>query len=1168
VYWFWKNGNISREGITADLEAMHRVGIGGVIMMEVALSVPQGPVPFFSERWRELFGHAAAEADRLGLKISMNSAPGWTGSGGAWVTPERSMQKVVASETEVSGPGRVDQVLTQPETLHGFYRDIAVLAFPTPEGDYRIADIREKALYERGPFSSRPGVRPAFAAVAVYETVPPEQRILMHKIVDLTARMDASGRLVWDVPDGRWTILRFGHTSTGQTNRPAPSPGLECDKLDKEALDGHFRQFTAQLLADVGPRAGQTLVATHLDSWEVGGQNWTGRFRDEFQRRRGYDPILYLPVMTGRVVESLEVSERFLWDLRQTVSEMIAENHGRHMRELAHRHGMWLSIEAYDMTPCDDMTLGETADVPMCEFWSNTFDTRYSVKEATSVGHVYGKPVVAAEAFTSTESWLLHPGSVKALGDWAFSEGVNRFVIHRYVHQPFRKIRPGLSLGPHGVHYERTQTWWELSRPWHEYLARCQYLLQQGRWIADVLYLSPEGAPNVFQAPEPAPKGYKFDACTPDALLTRVSVSQGALVLPDGSKYRLLVLPDAQAMTPTLLRKIKQVVEAGATVVGGPPKKSPSLSGYPHCDEEVEQLAGALWGAGEGSGFGVQGSGRWTAPGLEDLNRPGRASGKGRIVWGSGFKRPRPRVEDAGRRLTQARWIWHREGNPAASAPVGKRYFRRTLKLEEGVEIEWARAFMTADNAFELWINGGKAGEGNNFHTFYSIDVTRPIRPGVNVLAVMADNGGNSSNPAALVGTLVVRYRDGREAVFATDQQWQTTKEAGRDWATNTESPGWSPAMELGRLGMAPWGNPSMPVEKHEIYPPSKAIVALLGRLRVPPDFVAAVHSGAADASQFERHPSRVRASAGRPAITDDARPNSPLRYAHRETDGTDVYFVSNGTVRLVQAACMFRVKDKAPELWHPETGRIRPLPQYSSTEDGRTVVPLRFEPAESYFVVFRPSPGNVRSQPNRSAHGKNFLEFKPLTDINGPWQVAFEPRWGGPEQPVTFKRLEDWSKSLDTRIKFYSGSATYTNTTNVPAQTIARGRRLYLDLGRVEVMAAVELNGKDLGALWKPPFRVEITDAVRAGPNTLVIKVVNLWPNRMIGDQRLPEDSERRANGTLLRWPQWLLEGKPSPTGRYAFASWKHWSADSPLLESGLLGPVAMLVENSENGH
>lgn len=1110
VYWFWKNGNISREGITADLESMQQQGIGGVIIMEVALTVPPGDVRFFSAEWRELFRYAVSEAARLGLVVSMNSAPGWTGSGGPWVTPEQSMQKVVASETTVSGPRKFAETLPQPETVRGFYRDIAVLAFPTPQGDYRIADIREKALYERGPISSMPGVRAAFYPPAEYKRLPAEQVISLDKVVELSSRMDADGRLTWDVPPGRWTLLRFGHTSTGQTNRPAALPGLECDKLDKRALDEHFKHFTAKLLEDVGPLAGKTLVATHLDSWEVGAQNWTAGFRAAFRRRRGYDLLRYLPVMTGRVVEGVEVSERFLWDLRQTVSEMIVENHGRHLHDLARRHGLWLSIEPYDMTPCDDMTLGASADVPMCEFWTNTFDTRYSVKEATSIAHVYGKPVVAVEAFTSgpADAWRLHPGVIKPFGDWAFCEGVNRFVIHRCIHQPFLQIRPGLSLGPHGVHYERTQTWWPFSKPWHEYLARCQHVLRQGRFVADVLYLSPEGAPNVFQRPRPEPVGYKYDACTPEALLTRLGVEDGRLVLPDGMSYRLLVLPEAARMTPEILAKIKSLVETGATVVGVPPSESPSLSGHPQCDETIDRLAGSLWPAEASATELVE-----------------RSVGKGRMIRCPTRVGSQPK-EHIGELVARARWIWHREGQPAASAPLGKRYFRREVTLEAGSRLESARVAMTADNAFTLYVNGREALAGGNFHRLSTKDVASRLRPGANTLAVVAENGGGQPNPAGLIGVLEVRYADGQTVIVHTDGQWRAADRPREGWMESSATGVWQVAMELGPFGMAPWGRPRAMPPRRDVYPNAALLTRILREMGMPPDFEA-------DAS---------------------------LRFAHRKLGATDVYFVSNGEDQCVAAECVFRVRGKRPWLWHPETGKRRPLPESSTTSDGRTAVPLRFEAAEGYFVVFEPDDPDPATKAGEVPGERNFPALGPVADIRGSWKVRFDPKCGGPKGTLTWDELVDWSRRPDDAVRYYSGVATYARTIEIPVELLGQGRRLFLDLGRVEVMAAVMLNGTDLGILWKRPFRVEITGAVRPGANALKVEVVNLWPNRMIGDDRLPPASDRHPNGRLKSWPEWLLDGKPNPTGRHTFAPWNPWTKDSPLLTSGLLGPVRLL--------
>ncbi len=193
-------------------------------------------------------------------------------------------------------------------------------------------------------------------------------------------------------------------------------------------------------------------------------------------------------MVTGRVVESVEVSERFLWDLRRTVSDLLVANYAGRFRELAHQHGLRLTIEAYDGAPCDEMTYAGQADEPMAEFWSWGFNTAYSCTEMASAAHVYGKRILGAEAFTANdgEKWLHHPASIKALGDWAFCEGINRFVFHRYALQPWRDYAPGMSMGPWGLHYERTQTWWEQSAAWHEYLARCQFMLRQGLFVADI----------------------------------------------------------------------------------------------------------------------------------------------------------------------------------------------------------------------------------------------------------------------------------------------------------------------------------------------------------------------------------------------------------------------------------------------------------------------------------------------------------------------------------------------------------------------------------------------------------------------------------------------------------------------------------------------------------
>jgi hypothetical protein len=443
VYWFWLNGNITSNGITADLEALARAGLGGVLIMEVDQGAPVGPVPFMGPEWRQLFKHVVAEAGRLGLEVNMNNDAGWNGSGGPWIKPEQSMQTVVVTATNLEGGGRFEGLLAQPKTVRQYYRDIAVLAFPTP-GPHRIDNFQVKAGYQVG------GVGPAAKT-----NLSPAMVIERSRIMDLSLQMDKGGRLAWDVPPGQWTVLRFGHTSTGVENAPSPASGrgLECDKLSKQGIEANFAGMMAKLIADVGPAAGQALAATHIDSWENGAQNWTAAMRDEFRQRRGYELLPFLPVLTGRVVESLEVSERFLWDWRQTISELVVENYAEHLQTLAHRHGLRLSIEAYG-GPCDDAPYAGRADEPMSEFWigGGAFET---CKEMASAAHTYGRRILGAESFTAAdqERWLEHPGSIKALGDRAFCDGVNRFVFHRYALQPWLEYRPGMTMGPWGLHY-------------------------------------------------------------------------------------------------------------------------------------------------------------------------------------------------------------------------------------------------------------------------------------------------------------------------------------------------------------------------------------------------------------------------------------------------------------------------------------------------------------------------------------------------------------------------------------------------------------------------------------------------------------------------------------------------------------------------------------------
>ena len=1048
AYWYWIDGNITREGITADLEAMKRAGIGGVELYNIGGHGPPGPVKVMSPEWRELMRHAITAAGKLGLEVDLNNSPGgWSSSGGPWITPELSMQKLTWSETRFQGGRSFSGTLAQPVTNEGWYRDVAVLAFPTPtaecgevpkpaiicsdpkfntalltNGDeskhgvlakpaasqpqfiqftydqpflsrslhiyprrygsvpkgrllasddgrtwrevlafapsrnwssldavfasttarhwriefleknnvdlaevvlsprYRTAEWTGKAIWDQYGLD-----KPRFTPAAL--AAPPECRIALDTIRDLTGAMDGTGKLSWEVPPGDWTVMRFGHTATGQHTGPAGpgADGLECDKFDSAALDVHWAKGLKPFLDD--PELGKHIQYIHIDSYEKGAQNWTRDFRALFAKRRGYDLLNYLPAVTGRVVQDTATTERFLWDFRQVCCGLMADTYFSHMNELCHRDGRQLTIEPYHQTQFKSVTAGGYADVPMCEFWTGGLPGPYWYKLGASPGHVYGRRIIGAEAFTAPRAvggnYTTDPWALKTLGDLAFCGGVNRYVFHVYVHQPWLDRAPGMTLAAFGTHFERNNTWFEQLPAYTRYVSRCQHMLRQGRFVADVLYFDGENAPDDGYNPGgiiAPPVGYDYDVCDERALWQRVTVADGRLVLPDGVSYRVLVLPDTDRMTPGLLRRICELVEAGATVVGPRPLCSPSLAGQPAADDELKFMVDALWGP-DGEATKVD-----------------RVCGKGRVIWG-------------------------------------------------------------------------------------------------------------------------------------------------------------------------------------------KPLKAVLSTLAVAPDFEA-------------------------------RNATAPLNHIHRSLDDGELYFVASTGDKPQNAECVFRTAGRQPELWDAVSGEMRLLPAFRE-ESGRTVVPMEFLPRQSFFLLFRKTAG-----PSVTALA-NFPRPTVVGEVNGPWEVAFDPKWGGPAK-IRFDKLIDWTSHADAGIKYYSGKATYLTTFNAPASGDGKSP-LYLDLGTVKNLAEVRLNGVALGTVWCAPWSVPVRDHLKPTGNTLEIDVVNLWPNRMIGDEQLPEDCEWQESGhggkQLKSFPAWLTNNQPRSSGRFAFSSWKHFTRDAPLLPSGLLGPVTLQI-------
>jgi hypothetical protein len=1101
VFWYWMNGAVTPAGITADLEAMKEAGIGGAYLMPIkdvenppAISPPARQL---SPQWWAMVKHSMQEADRLGLKLAMHVSDGFALAGGPWITPELSMQHVVSAQTQVTGGKKLSLLLPQPPRVQGYYRDVAVYAYPTPNGsgistaavkptitssltgenldliatpgnkkgfktsepgwiqyafdqpftcrslrirsngyNYQANRLRAEVSddgrtfrpvtrlqpprsgwqdssavthalpattarffrFAYDPAGSEPGAEDLDAAkwkqsLKVSEIqlsgearihqfegkngdvwrvsqrttpaqLPDAQCVPLGKVLNLTDKLDANGRLTWAAPPGRWNILRMGHTSTGQINTTGGGGrGLECDKFNPAAVSLQFNKWFGEAVRQGGPElAARVLKGFHVDSWECGSQNWSQNFPAEFRQRRGYDLLPWLPVMAGVPLVSADQSERVLADVRQTIAELVNDKFYVTLKDLAHAKGCTFSAEAIAPTMVSDGLLHyQHADVPMGEFWlrSPTHDKPNDMLDAVSGAHIYGKNIVQAEAFTELKlAWDEHPGMLKALQDRNYALGVNRLVYHVFVHNPWLDRKPGMTLSGIGLFFQRDQTWWKPGRAWVDYARRCQALLQLGRPVVDVAVFTGEETPRrailpnrlindlpgIFgpqavaaeqkrltnaglpmrEQPEKVSAsanmetadmlvdplhGYQYDSFNKDALLRLAKVENGRIVLPGGASYGLLVVPgalkmspDSTAMSPEVANRLGSLVQAGATVLlNRRPNHSPSLQSFPAADKAIQQLAAQL-----------------------------------------------PQVAAA----------------TASTAPVA----------------------------------------------------------------------------------------------FTAGQ---------------------------GRVLQGPFTNDSFEA---------------LGLAR---DVVANTASG-----------QRTRS----------------IAWTHRTDSQFDIYFISNQLDSARTINLSLRVAGRQPELWDAVTGETRPATDWK-TENGRTLLPIHLDRNGSIFVVFR------KSSTKTSAHaGLNWLETKPVQTLNASWQVRFDAKADGPAQPVAFAQLTDWSKHADTQISHYSGTAEYSQMFKwKPAK--GQPQRTYLELGQVANLAEVQLNGKPCGITWTAPYRVDITDVLQKGDNQLRILVTNTWANRLLGDQALPANQRKTWSPA------------PSP------------AAGKPLLPAGLLGPVTLSV-------
>ena len=496
-------------------------------------------------------------------------------------------------------------------------------------GSKRIEDFPGKAGYVACAFPYNP------LAGTDAESAAPKA-----SVIDLSSKMDKDGKLTWSVPRGSWTIIRVASTITGSKGAASQleTRGLDVDKFSKEAMDHHWRDGVMKRIVETAKTpAGKNLYASHIDSWEVGEQNWTPKMREEFTRRRGYDPLPYFPIFTGRLVESQAVTERFLWDYRLTIADLYSENYFGHFADLCKKNGLLFTNEPYGAgANFDYITSGSHADIPMGEFgaWidaTSPGDMEGCVKMAASVGHTYNRPIIQCESFTSgmpNSGYLGHPYRIKSMGDYQYTLGCNRTVLHVYAMQPWVNdaLVPGMTLANWGTQFGRNVTWWDMAGPWIKCLTRTCSVLQQGRHCADVcVFQGEEEVPNtgIFShrsITPPLPSGYDFDVCDTPTLLNRLEVNDGRLILPGGISYRFLVLQKSKAMTPAMLRKVGKLIKAGAVVIGDKPAWSLGLGDYPDSDTEVRNLAAEIWGDCDG------------------VNSKEHAYGMGRVICGKAFE--------------------------------------------------------------------------------------------------------------------------------------------------------------------------------------------------------------------------------------------------------------------------------------------------------------------------------------------------------------------------------------------------------------------------------------------------------------------------------------------------------------------------------------------------
>jgi alpha-L-rhamnosidase/Concanavalin A-like lectin/glucanases superfamily/Glycosyl hydrolases family 2, sugar binding domain len=1268
VYWYWASDRISREGITRDLEAMAKVGIGEALIGNVLLlGVPRGPVKALTEEWWSLVEHAIREGGRLGVDLGVFNCPGWSQSGGPWVKPGQSMRYLWTAEWRARGPAKLEAAVKHPD---GF-QHVATIAFPAPTGELEVREFAMtpradagKLVYEldfpdpfvAGSLSIKPGPKAFkawcqiaatdskgdvsnggfevdrrqaegvaqigpmrrgeiviplgsialrrlklevtaevgvadFASISVTTAARlgryvEKQLGIMHQdplppwdayswgpvgtasrpiptgdaqsttkpatVFDLRDAVDANGVVQWDVPSGDWIVVQTGMVPTGARNAPAAEEacGLEVDKMSRAAVSAHFDAYVGKLLDRMPAADRKALKHVVADSWEAGPQNWTDGFLAQFKERYGYDPLPFLPVFTGRSTISTSASNRFLWDLRRLVADRIASDYAGGLKEACNRHGLklWLQNYGHWGFPAEFLQYGGRADAVAGEFWAGLPYGPMEMRAASSTAHAHGMRVVSAEAFTGGRPFQETPWSLKRLGDRALANGINHFALHLFFHQP-NEERPGVNAW-FGTEFNRHNTWFPHMGSWLDCWRSCFFLLQQGRPVADVAVFIGEDAPKMTGPPKPeVPPGYDFDWIDAETLLTRVRVDNGRLVVPGGASWRVLALPPGPRgwgsidIRPELLRKIRDLVEQGAAVAvpSFGFRASPSLEGWPDCDERVKALSDEL------------------RAGLENFPQPGasrfqvrrKTLGKGDVFVGEPLEKVLtdvgvpPDVDGVDPKTI----LWTHRATADADL-----YF---LSNQSDAPVSIAPAFRVTGRVPEIWRPDRRTTER-----------TATFAPGERSTRVSVDLDAGGScfvvfREAAGSAPAITEVRQAGRVVLSTaprllpsagEADKATVSFAIAFWALPGADITLPPEADSGVATPASRNDAIFPFHGGVVFgSDSQACAGVsIGRNGV----VVYEHS-AAYFAPILAHEAPITAwthvavvySGNKPALylngTLAREGLQSRREVHPSPDATDP------EVQRVVAAAKI-------EVGKPFAGEIREIQRFgrmlSPTEvAGLAHVPFAIGAARPQVILTRAADGGVEAELSAGGAYRGTLADGRVLDLpvpvlpaalalDGAWEVRFPPAMDVPES-LTLDRLISWTQHPNEAVRCFSGTATYAKSFELPADWLADGRRVLLDLGAVESLAEIVVNGRRLPTLWKPPFVADVTEALRAGANSLGVAVTNTWWNRLLGDQVRP-------NGFTGAGP---LQFKP----RLAFDDSRRLTGD--LVPSGLMGPVQL---------